>query len=343
MGGRIHFIDNLRGVLILLVVLGHFYLNGRAEAQVTGLLYSTIYLFHMPLFVFVSGFLAKRVYTKEKGLRANKIINLVVLGFLFQAVIIAFYPGPETIIVFLKTLNFGSTPWYLISLASWYLITPVLARSKPLPTIIVSVVLGLLAGCVEVFDDTFSIARTFMFLPFFVTGYYCSTERLERVSRSRSAKVVAVAAALFVVCYWMGGGSLLLRQFTYVYGNSPYPSTVLQGVLGRGTVYLVAVWLSVAVVSIIPKREVRWLAFLGKNTLSIYVFHRIIKCICVNNGLFDLPLISDPVLAPLFLTGIAVLVTLVCLLPFLRKPLDAFMRLKWSWLFGKEEEKPAAA
>ena len=164
------------------------------------------------------------------------------------------------------------------------------------------------------------------------------------VSSSTWAKGVATTAMLFVIAYWLCDGSFLSKQFPLVYGNKPYSGSMLQGILNRGTIYLIAVWLSVAVMSIIPKREIRWLSFLGKNTLSIFVFHRIIKCVCVNTGLFDLPVVSDPVLAPLFLTGVAVLVTLVCLLPVLRKPLDAFMRLKWSWLFGKDEkEKPASA
>ena len=58
---RDYFFDNLKAVLIFLVVLGHFLLpiHGRNYLVVVKRL---IYVFHMPLFVFVSGYFAKRIY-----------------------------------------------------------------------------------------------------------------------------------------------------------------------------------------------------------------------------------------------------------------------------------------
>ena len=58
------FLDNLKGVLILLVVFAH-YLILYVEQNVASLAVQTlcffIYSFHMPLFVFVSGFFSKDV------------------------------------------------------------------------------------------------------------------------------------------------------------------------------------------------------------------------------------------------------------------------------------------
>lgn len=57
-------IDMIRGILIILVVLGHF-----GE----GVLHHIIFLFHMPLFLILSGYLYKR----EKLLDSNYILKKI--------------------------------------------------------------------------------------------------------------------------------------------------------------------------------------------------------------------------------------------------------------------------
>ena len=56
---RVRWVDSLKGILILLVVVGHFLLKVE-DHYVIETIYRLIYAFHMPLFVFVSGLLAKR-------------------------------------------------------------------------------------------------------------------------------------------------------------------------------------------------------------------------------------------------------------------------------------------
>ena len=53
---RNYYWDNLKGILIIFVLIGHFI---QPYAQLGGL-WCTIYLFHMPAFVFVTGFFSKR-------------------------------------------------------------------------------------------------------------------------------------------------------------------------------------------------------------------------------------------------------------------------------------------
>ena len=51
--------DNIKGILIILVVLGHIAHPIHNENPVLSAVFDTIYLFHMPLFVFMSGLLRK--------------------------------------------------------------------------------------------------------------------------------------------------------------------------------------------------------------------------------------------------------------------------------------------
>lgn len=65
---RSKYIDILRGLLIILVVIGHFN---------NGIMHDIIFLFHMPLFFMISGYLLKREHLVEKGYIRNKICTLM--------------------------------------------------------------------------------------------------------------------------------------------------------------------------------------------------------------------------------------------------------------------------
>lgn len=58
---RDYFFDNVKAVLMFLVVLGHLLLPIHGESFLV-VVKRLIYVFHMPLFVFVSGYFAKTFY-----------------------------------------------------------------------------------------------------------------------------------------------------------------------------------------------------------------------------------------------------------------------------------------
>lgn len=63
MNGRNLKIDNMKGVLILLVVIGHILLPIQGSTRAVTNLFYLIYTFHMPAFVFLSGLFAQHIYT----------------------------------------------------------------------------------------------------------------------------------------------------------------------------------------------------------------------------------------------------------------------------------------
>lgn len=63
--------DNAKGILICLVVLGH-YLFAYQEILSVNLIVSLIYFFHMPAFILVSGFFSK----SERPSAAGAIVRL---------------------------------------------------------------------------------------------------------------------------------------------------------------------------------------------------------------------------------------------------------------------------
>lgn len=80
---RIQYIDFVKGIAILLVILGHVMNHGK-DNSINQLIYSSIYSFHMPLFFIISGYFLKRSTLTQttivKNIKALLIPYLVMGG-----------------------------------------------------------------------------------------------------------------------------------------------------------------------------------------------------------------------------------------------------------------------
>ena len=76
MNKRISYIDSLRGVAMILVVIGHLIQNNYSDAYHNSI-FNVIYSIHMPLFFFISGCVAKRyiVITESCLCENNSILS----------------------------------------------------------------------------------------------------------------------------------------------------------------------------------------------------------------------------------------------------------------------------
>ncbi len=83
MDNRDYFWDNLKAFLMVLVIFGHTVTSLREVKEITGLYYF-VYTFHMPLFVFTSGFMAKTIMRDGK-FRADRFFSTLWLYFFFCA------------------------------------------------------------------------------------------------------------------------------------------------------------------------------------------------------------------------------------------------------------------
>lgn len=138
---RDYFFDNLKAVLIFLVVLGHFLLPIHGESVLV-VVKRLIYVFHMPLFVFVSGYFAKKIY-KNGQYNFKKILYLIKAYIIFVIAIQIVYAlcGFRDF----SEINFFSqsgAPWYLFAMIVWYLTIPVIRKYKEIPVLIVTVALA---------------------------------------------------------------------------------------------------------------------------------------------------------------------------------------------------------
>ncbi len=114
-------LDGIKILLIFLVVLGHCIEPSRYSNPVSGGLYSIIYSFHMPLFIFLSGYFAKVNSFSEWKDKAIRFFESYFVVMLPWAII------NRSWIVFLSPQISG---WYLMSMAWWYGMLLLLKRIK---------------------------------------------------------------------------------------------------------------------------------------------------------------------------------------------------------------------
>lgn len=92
MGKRLEYIDNLKGLAILMVVIGHviqfLYSPDNFDSNIV---FRVIYSFHMPLFFILSGFVTTFAMEPETniGIKIRKRFVQLIIPFIFWGGIIA--------------------------------------------------------------------------------------------------------------------------------------------------------------------------------------------------------------------------------------------------------------
>lgn len=307
---RIWELDNIKAILIFLVVLGHlFELNNTGNIK---FLYTVIYFFHMPAFIFCSGYLSK---PKNK----KAITKFLLIYLIFQTVYYFFY---TYILEEDVNLNYFSpywTLWYLVALIIWNILLLFLDTNnnkKQILILAISVVIGLLIGYVD--DNTNYIQRIFVYLPFFLSGYYLkkndSTWKWKKTLLKHAKKAVSLLLTIAVL------GILIYSfqnyeqwNYKWFYESQPYILNEY-GVTQRIIHYMFATLFIISLLWFIPNKEYKF-TYIGKYTLSIYLLHGFIIKIISKIGF-----LSDNQTVFLIETfGIAIfLTTLIPILPILK-------------------------
>ncbi|MBO4807253.1 MAG: acyltransferase family protein [Paludibacteraceae bacterium] len=262
---RDSFWDTLKATLIILVVLGH---TGTAIGD---RLLSVIYMFHMPLFVFVSGYFSKKKKLSEMSDCHRLIVLFLIFNFLFFVFDVA--SGCEITIKRLLTPSFAM--WYLLSLVFWRLllnVIPMRIIENKKAVLLFSVLIALLAGFFPIGQEL-SFQRTCAFLPFFVLGYYGKQVDFKSKIKSLNKPVISVLLIAIVLFAYF-----LLPVF---YCNTPYETMWDCGM--RFLQLIVALLASSCVIGLSPNSLGRY-TDLGRYTLLIYLLHppiiKMMKLLC---------------------------------------------------------------
>lgn len=276
-------LDNVKGLLIVLVVAGHFLLPMYRTRFITDCIYA-IYVFHMPCFIMLSGYYAKSVY-KNDHFRVIKLIELIWMYFVFKMLVnITEGMLGGHIPLFPDFLHESGAPWYLLALFFWYATIPLIHNIKrPLIKVLflIAVTLGISFGKYFInCNDFLSLDRALSFAPFFYLGYFCSEHEYKAAVKSKGGMLMAVIGFILLAIVFFTTYDLLFRYHLVVYGAdySRYDVSQKNYIWGINLVwYIVAFLISFAVIFAAPSKKLPLITTMGQNTLQIYILHRPIR------------------------------------------------------------------
>lgn len=276
---RNYLIDNGKGLMIFLVVLGHGLELLRKEYELTRIIYVFIYLFHMPVFIFISGYLSKNI---EKG--RKQAVQSLLIPFLFfnsiwgivQIVSIQIAGGTYQELSINTAFSFlvpGWALWYIFSMFLWKILLPDILKVKKV--FVVAIIVGLGTRLFSEFSVFMSLARTLVFFPYFLAGYYFSEDKLESMKKygllpGAGILVSGLLLAVGFVKYTNIPDEFLWADRSYNSFELSYPA--LQGMLIGALLYLIGFGMIYAVIAILPTKKT-FLCKIGSNTRAIYFLH----------------------------------------------------------------------
>lgn len=256
--------DNFRFLLIFLVLMGHF--MELFKGNFTSDCYKLIYSFHMPAFLFLTGYFAR--FDRRKI-----VLNLIYPYFLFQILYRIFdaliYKGKDTF-----TLEF-TTPywllWYLLVTIFCYLLLPVFDskhKDSRVAFVCASLFLALFAGFDHSIGYYGSLSRFFSFLPFFLVGYYAA--QLEKKKNYPIWLTVVLGLFILVASYYVIHTPEITRNV--LYGSYSYEKAKYNILLKLFLTLLGFAWIAFLLL-IMPNRKFPFLTILGQHTLSVFLLH----------------------------------------------------------------------
>lgn len=312
--------DNVKFILILLVVIGHFLGIYEGENLKLKEMFYFINTFHMPAFIFVSGLFSKSAIN-GKRFRTDLVFFYLLLYFLLKTmlfVVSMFFGGSCSY----KFFNDQGIQWYMWAMVMFLCVTRLLRHIRPEFLLGVSVLVAVFAGYDWSIGRAFSLGRFLQWYPFFLAGYYLDPKRVSEKLHCPWIRTVSAGIVLFwiYVCIFQLDRIAWIRPLligSYSYEKLPYPQL---GGVWRILYYMLAAALSIAVFSLIPKGKVFFSEW-GRHSLAIYFWHRPILEIAVQIGIRNVLEKIWPAHWLWLYLGCAVLLTMVLLCPCFEKPI----------------------
>ncbi|KUP07852.1 hypothetical protein Q75_03570 [Bacillus coahuilensis p1.1.43] len=270
MTSRNPYFDNGKAILIFFVILGHTLSGMLGENQIVDSIYLFIYLFHMPAFIFISGFFARKIQTWEQFFKNIKKYHISFFNLLYTY----YYRGVYGDAIEFTLLSPRWALWFLLSLFCWQLLLVPFSRLKK--GVVFAVLLSLVIGYIDVIGETLTLSRTFFFFPFYLIGYKLDWDTLDRVFNRLDKKITIVSGAfVFLLIYLVG--DIGVRE--WLYGRVPYEDVLNQSAL-LGSVYRMIVYIAMGIVTflflrLIPRKTLS-ITPVGSITLFMYLFHMFI-------------------------------------------------------------------
>lgn len=262
--------DNIKFVLITLVVLGHSITLLGDDRTLLNRLFFWIYLYHMPAFMFLSGMFAKRTVAEKRHKKIFGFLYIYIFMCLFR-----FFVRSVQLHSFrsLSWLDEEGVPWYaLVVFISYYVTIGLSTWKRSIATVLV-VLIGATAGYNTNLGSGFAAMRLLTLYPFFWFGYCIQPEQVLKLSEKKWSKATAIliliASCLICLKFRMPVTASFLK------GKVGFEkmNLVNQGFFYRLAYYAISMVLVTCVLVLVPNKKLPVITAMGGNSIQVYAMH----------------------------------------------------------------------
>ena len=263
-----YLVDNIKVLLIFLVVFNHIIAFQLVKVDViVRYVWYAITIFHMPAFVFMSGYLSKKPQDVLKNVKNLLIPYILGYSLTWYAYI---WTGRSMDYELLRPS--GTVMWYVLALFIYRLTIEALGKIRFIVPL--SIIFALWAGTRPEFTTYLSSSRIVVFFPFFVAGYLWKSDYTKVVRKFKGKWVLVLVSGLllYAIPNFMIANEIPIDIFR---GNHTYQLSGMDDITGmliRLLMYLVSFVLVLTFLALIPDMKLP-ITFVGRNTMGIYFFH----------------------------------------------------------------------
>ena len=263
-----YLVDNIKVVLIFLVVFNHLIAFQLVKVDmVVRYVWYGITIFHMPAFIFISGYLSKKPQDVLKNVKNLLIPYILGYSLTWYAYI---WTGRSMDYELLRPS--GTVMWYVLALFIYRLTIEALGKIRFIVPL--SIIFALWAGTRPEFTTYLSSSRIVVFFPFFVAGYLWKSDYTKVVRKFKGKWVLIPISGLllYAIPNFMMENNIPIDIFR---GNHTYQLCGMDNITGmliRLLMYLVSFVLVLTFLALIPDIKLP-ITFIGRNTMGIYFFH----------------------------------------------------------------------
>lgn len=277
---RLYKYDNLRGIAIILIVLGHLIVmkdSGNGFNYI-GFLKNILFIIHIPLLFFVAGYFSK--------IRLNdpiKAFKRILIPYILFCIILRIYfttlfglPRNNPVVIYSE---YGL--WFLISLFTMKMSLPIIDKLKY--PILTSIMMSIVIGFVDISHGLLGITKAFAYMPVFLTGFYfnaykekyiSNNQRLKNIANSKAAIIciaVIITIAIIIIAYIYP-----IKFIRYNYSYNLANLQFIEPAIGRIILTMLQIGIVLLANSIVTNRKTI-LTKIGMNSMAIYILHLFVK------------------------------------------------------------------
>lgn len=332
---RDYLMDNIKALLLFLVAFGHTLDVYKGDGGTELYLMKYIYLFHMPMFAFITGYFTKDL---DKA-RNNAVQKSLIPYIIFQGV----YVLMATLMISVGLATFNSDTfsnsliipssafYYLLAVFFWKVFAKdIMCLKHPL---IITMLMGLIISVTRMKEFHVGYGAVLTLLPFFVLGMLCDANIIQKI------KSIPTVIALLILLAGIIPATYLpyeIHSIRMTYSSVGFSN--VQGILYRIVFYLIAVIMGIAIIRLMSVKETKF-SYIGRASILVYAGSTFLAphAYIILDNLFAFS--QNRVINMIGMVVFCIVVVLICSLPIFLKWYNAIINGINILIFKRMDDK----